>query len=115
LVYVVLAVIYLLLLNIIATYRLSKSELTEKPQKVAQSILIWGLPLVGAVFISMFINEDEPVTLKSKNILLKILLFMFFAKIKKDKNQKKKPKGYSDTESPEDVYHASFQASASDL
>ncbi len=63
----------------------------------------------------MFINEDEPVSLNNKNILLKILLFTFFVKIKKDTNQKRNPKGYGETESPEDIYHASFQASASDL
>jgi len=112
--YIVLAVIYFLILNVIATMRLSKSELNEKPQKVFQTILIWILPLIGAVIVSMLLNQDEPIELKKKNALKSILLFIFFVKIKRNKN-KKDYKGYGETESPEDIYHASFQASASDL
>ena len=112
--YLVITGIYLLLLNIIATLRLSKSELNEKAQKVFQTILIWILPLIGAVIVSMLLNQEEPMELKKKNILKSILLFIFIVKIKKYKS-KKEYKGYGETESPEDIYHASFQASASDL
>ena len=112
--YIVLAVIYLLILNIVSTLRLSKSELNEKPQKIFQTILIWMLPLIGALLVSMLLNQDEPMELKKKNMLKSILFFIFIVKIKKDKN-KKNYKGYGETESPEDIYHASFQAGASDL
>lgn len=112
--YIVLSGIYLLLLNIIATLRLSKSELNENPQKVFQTILIWVLPVIGAVIVSMLLNQDEPLELKKKNILKSILLFIFIVKIKKDKS-KKEYKGHGETESPADIYHASFQAGASDL
>jgi len=43
-IYLVLIAIYLLILNAIATIRLSKSELNEKTQKVFQTILIWVIP-----------------------------------------------------------------------
>lgn len=112
-IYIVLVVIYLFTLNVIATFRLSKSELYEKSQKVFQTILIWMLPLIGALFVSMLLNQHEAMELKNKNILKSILLFIFIVKIKKNRN--KGNRGYGETESPEDIYHASFQASASDL
>jgi hypothetical protein len=71
------------------------------------------LPLIGALIVSMILNQDEPIELKNKNMLKGILFFIFIIKIKKDKN--KKNTDYGETESPEDIYHASFQASASDL
>ncbi len=111
--YIVLAGIYLLLLNIITTIRLSKSELNEKSQKVYQTILIWLLPLIGAVIVSTLLNQDEPVEFKNKNIFKNFMLFVFFIKRKKDEN--KEHNGYEKTESAADVYHASFQAGASEL
>jgi hypothetical protein len=111
--YIVLAIIYLFFLNIVTTFRLLKSELYEKSQKVFQTILIWLLPLIGALFVSMLLNQHEAIELKNKNILKSILLFIFIVKIKKNKNNENR--GYGETESPEDIYHASFQASASDL
>ncbi len=83
--YIVLAGIYLLLLNIITTIRLSKSELNEKSQKVYQTILIWLLPLIGAVVVLTLLNQDEPVEFMNKNIFKNFMLFVFFIKIKKMK------------------------------
>lgn len=113
-IYIVLALIYLLILNVIATIRLLKSELNENPQKLFQTILIWLLPLLGAVVISMLLNQDESIDLKKKNIIKSILLFIFIIKINNDR-QKKKYKGYGDFESSDDILNAHFQASASDL
>jgi len=112
--YIVLSGIYLLLLNIIATLRLSKSELNENPQKVFQTIFIWVLPVIGAVIVSMLLNQDEPLELKKKNIMKSILLFTFIVKIKKDRKEKDY-KGYGEFESSDDILNAHFQASASDL
>jgi len=112
--YIVLTVIYIFILNVIATIRLSKSELYEKSQKVFQTILIWVLPLIGAVFVSMLLNQDEPIELKKKNILKSILLFIWIIKIKKDKN-KKGYKGYEETESVDEVCNTSYHVLGSDL
>ena len=112
--YMVLVVIYIFTFNVIATLRLSKSELNEKEQKILQTILIWIVPLVGAVTVSVLLNQDEPIKMKKKNIIKSILYFIFIVKVKKDEN-KKGYKGYGKIESPSDVYHASFQADASTL
>jgi len=112
-IYVVLATMYLLVLNVIATYRISKSELTEKPQKVAQTVLIWVLPLVGAVIVSMLLNQDEPIELKKKSMAKTILLFLFIVKVKTDKKQRKQ--NNDGVESVDDYTYTYWGASASDL
>jgi hypothetical protein len=40
------------------TLRVWRSKLYDRPQKVAQSQLIWFLPLIGAVIV-MSVMEDE--------------------------------------------------------
>ena len=93
-VYLVLTVTYLLILNVIATIRLSKSELNEKTQKIFQTILIWILPLIGSVIVSMLLNQYEPMESKKKNVIKSILFFIFIVKIKKDKQ--KEYQGYGE-------------------
>ena len=113
-IYLVLIATYLLILNVVATIRLSKSELNEKTQKVFQTILIWILPLFGAIIVSMILNHHEPMELKKKNLLKSIVLFIFLVKIKID-NTTKEYKGHGKTATDEDIYHASFQGAAADL
>ena len=77
-------VVYLVLLNIITTYRLIKSEDYEVSQKIIQCILLWILPLLGVLVVTFFLNQ-EPIVLSEKvskfRIILKILLFPWFIKI----------------------------------
>jgi hypothetical protein len=50
---VILAVLLcaLILLNIWATARVGRDELSERPQKIAQAVAIWLFPFVGAMFV----------------------------------------------------------------
>jgi len=79
-IYILFVGIYIVVLNIIATIRLSKSELNEKPQKFFQTILIWLLPVIGAVIVSMLLNQFEPIELKKKSFPKQILFFIFIVK-----------------------------------
>ena len=75
---------YLVLLNIVTTYRLIKSEDYEVSQKLIQFILLWILPLLGTLVVTFFLNQ-EPIVLSEKmskfRIILKILLFTWFIKV----------------------------------
>ena len=55
--YIVATVI--VLLNIYATVRLWRSDSFNQFQKTAQSVIVWLLPVVGAVMVIAFIKEDE--------------------------------------------------------
>ncbi len=103
-IYLVLIAIYLLILNVIATIRLLKSELNEKTQKIFQTILIWILPLIGAVTVSMLLNQDEPIESKKKNIFKSILFFIFIVKIKNDKDKDYQGYGQSNSANDDTMY-----------
>jgi len=54
----------LLLLGVLAfqvrtTHRVWRSESFEKPQKIAQSKLIWLLPLIGAVLVASVLEDED--------------------------------------------------------
>ncbi|WP_294966968.1 hypothetical protein [Sulfurimonas sp.] len=75
---------YLVLLNIVTTYRLLKIEDYKVTQKIIQFILLWTIPLIGVLIVSLFLNQ-EPIVLSKKmqkyKIILKILLFPWLIKI----------------------------------
>jgi len=78
-------VTYLVLLNIVTTYRLVKAEDYERSQKIIQFILLWTIPLLGVLVVTFFLNQ-EPIILSDKmkryKIILQILLFPWLIKIK---------------------------------
>ncbi len=41
------------------TLRLWRSKLFDRPQKIAQSQLIWLLPLIGAVIVSSVLEDED--------------------------------------------------------
>ena len=43
----------------VATWRVWRSDAYERDQKVAQTRLIWFLPLVGAVLVLMMLRDAE--------------------------------------------------------
>lgn len=54
----------LILLVIVAfqartTTRVWRSKLFDRPQKIAQSQLIWLLPLIGAVIVSSVMEDED--------------------------------------------------------
>jgi hypothetical protein len=48
---------YVLLLNLIVSYRLYRDPLYEPWQKGVQFLLIWLLPLLGGFIVSYFLNR----------------------------------------------------------
>jgi hypothetical protein len=54
---VMIFVLYVLLLNLIVSYRLYRDELYEPWQKGVQFLLIWLLPLLGGFIVSYFLNR----------------------------------------------------------
>lgn len=81
---------YLILLNIVTTYRLLKTEDYEVTQKIIQFILLWVIPFLGVLIVTFFLNQ-EPITLSKKmqkyKIILKVLLFPWLIKIKSNENR----------------------------
>jgi hypothetical protein len=54
-------VLYVLLLNLIASYRLYRDELYAPWQKRVQFLIIWLLPLLGGLIVSVLLNRTlEP-------------------------------------------------------
>jgi hypothetical protein len=41
------------------THRVWRSNLFDRPQKIAQSQLIWLLPLIGAVIVSSVLEDEQ--------------------------------------------------------
>gem|GEM_PF-752860 len=55
------ALLLALILNIIACYRVFRSDYFDKHQKVIQVVLIWILPCIAAIGILLFLsNEEKP-------------------------------------------------------
>lgn len=79
---------YIILLNIVTSYRLYISTDYELFQKTIQIIIIWVIPFLGAILISFFLNQI-PIVLTKKykkfSLLLRILFFPFMIKIEKRK------------------------------
>jgi len=82
--YINYAIAYLVLLNIVTTYRLLKMGDYEISQKVIQFILLWILPFFGTLLVTYFLNQS-PIILNEKlskiEIVLKILFFPLLIKI----------------------------------
>lgn len=57
---VVLPALVLLWLNCKATLVVVRDELSERPQKAIQMLLIWLLPLVGAILVLSVHRSPEP-------------------------------------------------------
>ncbi|HEX5099384.1 MAG TPA: hypothetical protein VFV94_07775 [Polyangiaceae bacterium] len=54
----VLIVVVIVAFQVATTMRVWRSKLFDRPQKLAQSQLIWFLPLIGAAIV-MSVLEDE--------------------------------------------------------
>ena len=88
--YIYYIAIYLILVNIVTTYRLFKIEDYEVTQKIIQFILLWTIPLLGLFLVTYFLNQ-EPMILSEKmqkyKVICKILLLPWFIKIKSDESR----------------------------
>jgi hypothetical protein len=50
---------YVAILNVTATYRLWRDESYDLFQKSVQTLLIWSLPFVGALLVSVMMNRAK--------------------------------------------------------
>ena len=57
--YIILSIVIAILLNAYATIRIWRKEEFTKFQKGAQSLIVWLIPFIGALFILAFIKDDE--------------------------------------------------------
>ena len=84
-VYIYLVIIYIILFNIVTTYRLIKTDMYDTTQKIFQTVIIWLLPLIGVGGIASFLN-DEPIVLSEKMskyiLIFKFLFLPFMIKFK---------------------------------
>jgi hypothetical protein len=53
------AVLALVAFNLIVTVRAFRADFLSRNQKVAQIFLVWLVPLLGAISISMFLRAHE--------------------------------------------------------
>jgi len=82
--------IYLVLLNVVTTYRLLKTGDYEFIQKVIQFILLWTIPLIGVATVTFFLNQ-VPIILNKKmqkyKTILKVILFPWLIKIESNESK----------------------------
>ena len=52
-------ILIVILFNIYATIRVWSKNEFDKFQKTAQSIIVWLVPIIGALLILTFIKDDE--------------------------------------------------------
>lgn len=56
---IVITLIYFILLNVITSYRLIKSNGYEKKQKFYQILIIWLIPILGVILVSSLLNDEK--------------------------------------------------------
>ena len=64
-IFLIIFVSYLLIVNIITSYRLYHEDGYDKVQKIVQGVMVWLIPLFGSMFVSLMINRD--IKFKEKN------------------------------------------------
>ena len=77
--------VYLLLLNIVTSYRVFKSDSYSLLQKIFQFFLIWLLPLIGSIIVASFLNSlsNTSISIAKKHPMISSLLaFLFFIEFK---------------------------------
>ncbi|CAM3902017.1 MULTISPECIES: hypothetical protein [Pseudoalteromonas] len=61
--YLEIALIVAVVLNVIVTFLVAKSESFEKAQKIAQIVIIWVIPFIASIGILIFILTDNDTKL----------------------------------------------------
>ena len=87
-IYLVLFAMYVLILNVVTSYRLYVDEGYEKWQKWIQTFLIWLLPFIGAVIVSVMLNRTVSSHSTSSGQIPKIVVLFglfFFVETPKKK------------------------------
>jgi len=75
-------VVYFVILYIVTTVRLFRSDSYSMIQKIIQFCIIWFIPAIGVIVVALFLNQ-EPIKLKKSSFLKKLFLSLFFVEIEK--------------------------------
>ena len=57
--YLIIAIVVLSLINLIVTRKVIKRDLFTASRKVLQIVLVWLIPLFGAILVFLFHKDDE--------------------------------------------------------
>ena len=78
-------IIYILVVNLITSFRLIIAVEYNRLQKLFQFFIIWCIPLFGVVIVSYFLNQI-PIILSEKlskyTLIIKIILYPLLIKVK---------------------------------
>ena len=69
---------YLFLLNLVTTWRVLRDDTADGQQKILQTFIIWGVPVLGAVITALMLNRTEPARREAPSLLLRMLAACFF-------------------------------------
>ena len=78
--------VYLLLLNIVTSYRVFTSQGYSRFQKTFQLLFVWLLPLIGSIVIASLLNslpDTSSAIAKKHSMISSLLAFLFFIESKK--------------------------------
>jgi len=81
----VVAIAYIVLLNLITSYRLFRDDYYNTLQKSTQYLLVWSLPIVGSFIVIHFLHEEIDVS-KKYPWIVRIVAGLFMLKLTKDVN-----------------------------
>ena len=76
-------IVYIVLLNIITSYRLFKDDYYNGVQKSMQYLLIWCLPIVGSFPVAFFLSQDMDRN-KKYPWIVRAVTGLFMIKLVKD-------------------------------
>ena len=75
--------IYIVLLNLVTSYRLFRDEYYNTLQKSMQYLFIWCLPIAGSFAVAFFLNQDMQKKRKYPWIV-RVVAGLFMVKLVKD-------------------------------
>ena len=81
----IIAIVYMVLFDVITSYRLYADEYYNQIQKTLQYLLIWVLPLVGSFTVAFFLRQDIAPN-KKYPWIVRVVAGLFMIKLTKDAN-----------------------------
>ncbi len=79
--------IFVLYLNVVASYHVFKVDSLEKDQRIYQLLIVWLIPILGSVIIASFHLSDKDYVRDQKKIktpgssIINLFVFITFAKM----------------------------------
>ena len=79
----VVVIVYIVLLNLITSYRLFRDDYYTTWQKSTQYLLVWSLPIVGSFIVIYFLHEEIDVS-KKYPWIVRVVAGLFMLNLTKD-------------------------------